>query len=188
MLVGYRRSSTTDQIAGFDAQEVDLRTTGCTKIFSEMVSSVAERAQLEAALDWVRDGDTLCATRLDRLARSTSDLLVIIARLEQKGVGLRLLDFGGGVVDTKSPTGRMLVVMISAVAEFERSLMLERQRAGIAKAKADGKYRGRAPTARAKAAQMRTLRDEGLGPSAIATRLNLSRASVYRILAAGTPT
>jgi DNA invertase Pin-like site-specific DNA recombinase len=183
MLVGYRRSSTTDQIAGFDAQEAQLLATGCTKLFSEMVSSVADRSQLKAALDFVRSDDTLVVTRLDRLARSTVDLLELVAKLEAKGVALRILDFGGGEVDTKSATGKMLLTVLGAVAECERSLMLERQRAGIARAKAEGRYLGRAPTARAKSSQICELKGRGVRPGSIAKQLNISRASVYRILA-----
>lgn len=183
MLIGYRRSSTVEQQAGFEEQERLLLATGCNeKIFSEVVSSVSERAQLLEALAWVREGDTLVVTQLDRLARSTADLLSIISQLEAKGVGLRVLNFGGSPIDTKSPTGKLLVTMFGAVAEFERALMLERQKIGIAKAKADGRYRGRAPTARAKCTQMQELAEAGLGASAIALRLGVSRASVYRIL------
>jgi len=109
MLIGYARTSTVDQIAGLEAQEVALGATGCTKLFVEQVSSVAQRDQLAAALDWVREGDTLVVTRLDRLARSTTDLLGIVAVLEGKAVALRILDFGGSEVDTKSPTGRLLL-------------------------------------------------------------------------------
>lgn len=183
MQIGYMRSSTTEQVAGFEAQRSKLLATGCKRLFEEMVSSVAQRDQLEAALDFVRDGDVLVVCRLDRLARSTSDLLSIIDRLERKNVGLTVLDFGGSSIDTRSPTGRMLVTMFGAVAEFERSLMLERQKAGIAKAQVEGRYRGRAPTARAKLHQMRELRATGLGGSEIAQRLKVSRASVYRLLA-----
>jgi DNA invertase Pin-like site-specific DNA recombinase len=183
VLVGYCRTSTTEQVAGLEAQERTLLATGCTRLFREMVSSVAARAELDAALDFIRDGDALVVTRLDRLARSTTDLLGIVATLERKGVSLRILDFGGADVDTISPTGRMLLTMFAAVAEFERTTMLDRQRAGIAKAKADGRYRGRAPTARAKLAQMRDLRAAGLGASEIAEKLNVGRASVYRVLA-----
>jgi DNA invertase Pin-like site-specific DNA recombinase len=145
---------------------------------------VAVREQLSAALDFVREGDTLVVTKIDRLARSTADLLGIVAKLEAKQVALRVLDFGGSEVDTRSPTGRMLLTMFGAVAEFERAIMLERQRAGIAKAKAEGRYRGRAPTARAKALKVRELRATGMGASAIATALSISRASVYRIIGA----
>ncbi len=187
MLVGYCRVSTTDQIAGAIDQKNLARSVGCEKIFEEMVSSVMDRPQLVAALDFVREGDSLVVTRLDRLARSTADLLSIVSTLDAKSVALRILDFGGGVVDTRSATGRLLLTVLGAVAECERMLMLERQKAGIAKAKAEGRYRGRAPTARAKAEQMRALRSEGLGASAIATRLGVSRASVYRLLAEGLP-
>ncbi|GAO39219.1 putative DNA resolvase [Sphingomonas changbaiensis NBRC 104936] len=186
MFVGYARTSTVDQVAGLEAQERDLaRATGCTgeiKIFVEQVSSVSDRPQLRAALEFVREGDAFIVTRLDRLARSTSDLLSILDVLERKGVALRILDFGGSEVDTKSPSGRFLVTMFGAVAQFERELLLQRQREGIAKAKAEGKYRGRAPTARRKAALMRQLHSEGLKPAEIAARTQTSRASVYRLL------
>lgn len=183
MLVGYARVSTSDQIAGLEAQHRDLEATGCTRIFSERVSSVAKRDELANALDFVRDGDTLVVTRLDRLARSTSDLLAIITTVERKVVALRILDFGGQAVDTTSPSGRLIVTMFGAVAQFERELLLARQREGIAKAKADGKYLGRVPTARRLAPQVRVIHGAGVKPFAIAARLNMSRSSVYRILA-----
>jgi DNA invertase Pin-like site-specific DNA recombinase len=187
MLVGYCRTSTTDQIAGIIDQKNLVSCAGCEKVFEEMVSSVTDRPQLVAALDFVREGDSLIVTRLDRLARSTADLLSIVSTLDAKSVALRILDFGGGVVDTRSATGRLLLTVLGAVAECERMLMLERQKAGIAKAKAEGRYKGRAPTARAKAPQMHALREEGLAPSTIAIRLGVSRASVYRLLAEGSP-
>jgi DNA invertase Pin-like site-specific DNA recombinase len=183
MLIGYARTSTVDQVAGLEAQEAALAATGCTKLFAEQASSVGQRDQLAAVLEWVREGDALVVTRLDRLARSTADLLGIVATLEAKQVGLRILDFGGSEVDTRSPTGRMLLTMFAAVAEFERSIMLERQRAGVARAKAQGKYKGRAPTARRKAGEAKALKAQGLGASAIAAELGVSRASVYRVLA-----
>ena len=177
-------NSSQDQLAGLEAQVEALLETGCQdKIFSEQVSSVAKRDQLEAALDFVREGDTLVVTRLDRLARSTADLLSIVSRLDDKGVGLRIIDFGGDTVDTKSPSGRMLLTMFAAVAQFEREVMLVRQREGISKAKAAGKYKGRAPTARAKTQEIVRLRQEGLGASQIAEDTGVSRSSVYRILA-----
>lgn len=182
MLIGYCRTSTTEQIAGLEAQIGSLGATGCKKLFTEQASSVAQRDQLAAALDFVRDGDTLVVTRIDRLARSTADLLGIVATLEAKQVGLRILDFGGALVDRKSPTGRMLLTMFAAVAEFERNIMLERQRTGIAKAKAEGRYRGRAPTARRQSGRVVELHASGKGASAIAEEIGISRASVYRIL------
>ena len=183
MLVGYARTSTVEQEAGLEAQERLLCATGCTgKIFSEQVSSVGARAKLEAALEFVREGDTLVVTRLDRLARSTAHLLAIIERLEAKQVSLRILDFGGSSVDTQSPSGRLLLTMFAAVAQFEREVMLARQREGIAKAKAQGRYRGRAPTARRQTIQINMLHKNGMGASDIAREVGVSRASVYRLL------
>lgn len=182
MQIGYARVSTADQVAGIEAQERDLSATGCSKLFSERVSSVAQREQLAAALDFVREGDALCVTRLDRLARSTADLLAIIATLEVKGVALRILDFGGQAVDTQSPSGKLIVTMFGAFAQFERELLLQRQREGIQKARAEGKYRGRVPTARRKAKQVHEMRATGLAASEIAAKLGVSRSSVYRIL------
>lgn len=182
MLVGYARTSTVDQEAGLEAQERDLKITGCTKVFSEQVSSVGRRSRLEAALEFVREGDTLVVTKPDRLARSVADLLAIVARLEAKGVGLKVLSMGGSEVNTGTPTGRLMLTMLGAVAEFERALMLERQREGIAKAKDAGKYKGRAPTARRKADEIQRLRADGVKPTEIAERLGIGRASVYRVL------
>ena len=186
MLVGYARTSTTDQIAGLEEQERALLATGCNveKLFTEHVSSLAVRPQLEAALEFVREGDVLCCTKLDRLCRSTADLLSIIAKLEAKGVGLRIMDFGGsGTIDTKSPTGRLLIVVLSAVAEVEVSMMKSRQLAGIARAKALGRYKGRQPLPPAKVAAVKALRASGKGASVIASEVGISRASVYRIVA-----
>ncbi|WP_108881049.1 recombinase family protein [Anderseniella sp. Alg231-50] len=183
MLVGYARTSTVEQQAGLEAQERDLGACGAEKLFVEQVSSIAKRDELQNALEYVREGDTLVVTKLDRLARSTSDLLNIVSRLENNGVGLRILDFGGGEIDTKTPAGRLTVTMFAAMAEFERGMMLERQREGIAKAKAEGKYKGRKPTAMAKSDEVLDLHGEGIGPTEIAARLSIGRASVYRILA-----
>jgi DNA invertase Pin-like site-specific DNA recombinase len=182
MIVGYARTSTVEQEAGLEAQERDLRAAGCGKVFAERVSSIARRAQLEAALEFVRESDTLAVTKLDRLARSVADLLSIVARLESRGVALRVLSMGGAELDTRTPTGKLMLTMLGAVAEFERGLMLERQREGIAKAKAEGKYRGRVPTAQRQADAVQQLKGEGVRPVEIARRLGIGRASVYRIL------
>ena len=110
-LIGYARTSTTDQEAGLDAQLRDLKAAGCTKIFSEKVSSVGERAELDRALDYVRGGDTLVVCKVDRLARSTTGLWEIVRRLEavdDGGAGLRILNLGGDTVDTKSATGKLI--------------------------------------------------------------------------------
>lgn len=183
MLVGYCRTSTTDQLAGFEDQKKQLVATGCNKIFAEQISSIAKRDQLAAALDFVREGDCLIVTRLDRLARSTKDFLEISEQLNAKGVALKVLDFGGSELDTQSATGKMLLVVTSAISEFERSLLLERQKTGIAKAKAEGRYRGRIPTARRRSAEIIRLKEAGNRPAEIAATTGISRSSVYRILA-----
>lgn len=178
--VGYARTSTVDQEAGLEAQHRDLRVAGCAKLFSEQLSSVAtKRPQLEAVLDYVREGDTLIVTKPDRLARSTADLLGITERLKAKGVTLRILSMQ---MDTSTPTGKLMLTMLGGIAEFERDLMLERQREGIAKARADGKYKGRAPTARQKTADVLALKAKGNTADAIAASLQMSRSSVFRIL------
>lgn len=184
MLIGYARTSTSDQHAGLEAQQRDLAAYGCTKVFAEQVSSVAQRQQLEAALDYVRDGDVLVCTKPDRLARSTADLLAIAERLKAKGAGLVVLSMGTGeALDSRNPTSELIFTILGAVASWERKIMLERQREGIAKAKQDGKYQGRQPTARRQAADVMKLRADGVPPSDIAKRLGIGRASVYRIMA-----
>ena len=184
MFVGYARTSTTDQDAGLAAQERDLAAAGCTKVYAEQVSSVAKRERLAAVLDFVREGDVLVVTKPDRLARSTAELLSIVDGLTAKGVGLVVLSMGGERLDTRNPTSKLMLTILAGVATWEREIMLERQREGIAKAKADGKYQGRAPTAMRQAAEVRRLRDEGVAPSDIAKQLRMARASVYRALAA----
>lgn len=181
-LIGYARTSTTEQQAGLDAQLRDLKAAGCKKVFNEQQSSVAARAQLEAALDYCREGDTLVVTKLDRLARSARHLSELVDQLEGKGVTLRILNFGGDAVDTRGATGRLMLNMFAAMAQFEREMMLERQREGIAKAKADGKYKGRKPTARAKAEDAVRLFREGKRVAHIAKQLGIGRGSVYRAI------
>lgn len=183
MLIGYSRTSTIEQVAGFEAQKRDLEAIGVEKLFQEQISSVAKRVELLAAIDYAREGDTLVVTKLDRLARSTSNLLDIVKTLEDKKVALRILDFGGSAIDTKSPTGKLTITMFGAMAQFEREMMLERQREGIAKAKAEGKYKGRKPTVMLQAEEIKRLKSSGLGATAISRKLNIGRASVYRILA-----
>lgn len=183
--VGYARVSTVEQSAGLNAQKRDLTAAGCAKIFAEQASAVsaAPRPQLMAALDYVREGDTLVVTKPDRLARGVTDLLSIEARLAAKGVALKVLSMGGSEVDTRTATGRLTLTLLGAVAEFERALMLDRQREGIAKAKGEGKYRGRAPTVLRQAEEIHRLRDEeGVGPTEIARRLGVARSGVYRVL------
>lgn len=183
MLVGYARTSTADQIAGLESQVRDLQDHGCEKLFCEQVSSVdvAHREQLSALLDFVREGDILVVTKLDRLARSVSHLLSITELLTRKGVSLRILNMN---LDTSTPTGNLMLTLLAGIGQWEREIMLERQREGICKAKAEGKYKGRPPSIDAE--EVKRLRSEGLGASAIAQRLGIARGSVYRVLEAST--
>jgi DNA invertase Pin-like site-specific DNA recombinase len=185
MLIGYARTSTTEQEAGLEAQLRDLSAAGCERVFAERVSSVAPRAELEAALVFVRDGDTLVVTKLDRLARTVTKAWEVVERLEAKGVGLRILSLGGDTVDTRSATGKLILTIFAGFAQFEREMMLERQREGIAKAKTEGRYKGRKPTARAKAEEARRLHAEGKTVTEVAKALGIGRASVYRALEQG---
>ncbi len=179
MHIGYARTSTIEQVAGLEAQERDLTAAGVERVYREQVSSVAPRVQLEAMLDFAREGDTVTVTKLDRLARSVRDLMAIVDRLAAKGVALRILAMN---MDTATPTGKLMLTILGGVAEFERELMLERQREGIAKAKAEKKYKGRAPTARAKSTEIEALLRQHVGPQEISRRLGISRSSVYRVM------
>lgn len=179
VIVGYARTSTVEQVAGFEAQGRELKEAGATKLFSEQVSSVATRPELEAAIDFVREGDTLMVTKLDRLARSVANLIDIVARLQAKGVALRILNLG---LDTATPTGKLMLTVMGGVAEFERAMMLERQREGIAKAKGEGRYKGRKPTVRVRAEEVRVLKAEGKSLRQIADALGISVGSVHGIL------
>lgn len=176
-LVGYGRVSSTDQ--KLDVQTEKLTAAGCTKLFLEKKSgkSTEGRTSLAEALDYVREGDTLIVTRFDRLARSTTDLLAILERLAKQGVAFRCIDQN---IDTSGAMGKFLLTIMGAVAEFELSIRKERQLDGIAKAKAEGVYKGR--PASIDAAKIAKLKADGLGASAIAKKLKIGRASVYRVL------
>lgn len=179
-LVGYARTSTVEQVAGLEAQVAELEAIGCTKVFKEHVSSVdAQRPQLTSALGWVREGDTFIVTRPDRLARSVSALLKIVDELKRRNIHVRILSMG---VDTSSATGTLMLQVLAAVSEFERNIMLERQRAGIAKAKAEGRYKGRTPTARMKSEEVLRLKAAGMSVVNIVRSTGVSRASIYRAL------
>ncbi len=180
MKIGYARTSTLEQIAGFEAQLEELRAQGCEKTYKEQVSSVEERQELSQALDYLREGDTLVVTKLDRLARSMRHLGEIVETIKGKGAHLQILNLG---IDTSNATGELVLNLLGAVSQFERQIMLERQREGIAKAKREGRYKGRKPTARAKADDVLRMRETGKKPTDIAKELGIGRASVYRILA-----
>ena len=179
-VIGYARTSTAEQVAGRADQVAELEKAGATKLFSEQVSGAdAARPALREALDYCREGDVFMVTKPDRLARSTADLLKIVSDLKRDGVAVRILSMD---IDTSTATGELMLTLLAGVAKFERDLMLERQRAGIRAAKEAGRYKGRAPTAQRKAADVLRLKAEGAKVGAIVAATGISRASVYRIL------
>jgi DNA invertase Pin-like site-specific DNA recombinase len=142
---------------------------------------------LSVPLSTCEAGDTLVVTKVDRLARSTVGLWEIVKRLEaveDGGAGLRVLNLGGETVDTKSATGKLILTIFAGFAQFEREMMLERQREGIAKAKGEGRYLGRRPSARLKADEAVKLHRQGRTVTEIAKALSIGRGSVYRALEA----
>ena len=184
MLIGYARTSTIVQDAGLEAQVRDLQAYGCEQLYQEQVSSVGEREQLDSAIKSLRQGDKLVVVKLDRLARSVRHLGELLETLEAKGAGLVILSMGGQQIDTTTATGKMMLNVMASVAQFEREMMLERQKEGIQKAKAEGKYTGRKPTAMAKADSVRALLASGMTKAKVCEQVGISRASLYRILAA----
>jgi DNA invertase Pin-like site-specific DNA recombinase len=180
MIIGYARTSTDHQEHGLRAQIAELERLGCEKIFSEQVSSMSIRPELVRALEFMRDGDVFMVTALDRLARSVADLMEICKTAERKQVTIRVLNLG---MDTNTPTGKLMLTMLAGVAQFEREIMLERQREGITKAKAAGRYKGRKPIEAKRRQQVIALAGEGLSKPRIARETKLGVATVYRILA-----
>lgn len=179
-IVGYARVSTQDQ--RLDAQIDQLHGAGVEKLFQEKKSGVdSNREELARMLEYVRESDVVCCTRIDRIARSTQHLLEIVDQLEKKGVAFRVLNIN---LDTSTPTGKLMLTMLGAIATFERELMLERQREGIQKAKERGAYKGRKPTARMKAEEVLRLVAEGKKKVDVARELGIGIASVHRIVGA----
>ena len=178
-LYGYARVSSADQ--NLCLQENALRAAGCQVIRAEKKSGAARagRTELALLLEFLRAGDTLVVTRIDRLARSLKDLQDIVAELKGRGVALRATE---QPIDTATASGKAFLDMLGVFAEFETNLRRERQREGIAQAKARGAYRGR--KASIDAATVRRLAAEGLPKARIARQLGIGRASVYRLLAA----
>lgn len=175
-MYGYARVSSGDQ--DFEGQEAALRAAGCKVVRAEKVSgtSRAGRAELSTLLDFIREGDELVVTRIDRLARSIADLAAIVATLEERGATLKATE---QPIDTSTAAGRAFLQMLGVFAEFETAIRRERQLEGIARAKAAGVYKGRRPTINPP--EVDRLLAEGIGATEIAQRLGISRASVYRV-------
>lgn len=178
--IGYARVSSTDQDCSI--QEATLAAAGSTIIRTEKQSgtSLKDRQELELALSFLRAGDTLMVTRIDRLARSVADLEVIVKRVREVGAHLRATE---QPIDTASPAGMAFLQMLGVFAQFETAIRKERQLEGIAKAKAAGTYKGRKRTV--PTAEVRRMRAEGISPTEIARSLKVGRASVYRALREG---
>lgn len=179
--VGYARVSTTGQ--SLDTQLAAL--SGCEKIFREKISGAKDdRPELQALLEFVREGDAVQVTKLDRLARNTRHLLEVSEFLQGKGVALNILNIG---INTATPTGKLMLTMIGAIATFEREMMLERQAEGIALAKLKGRYKGRKATAQIKSPQVIELMEQGLSKSEISRQLGIGITSIYRVLRQNRP-
>jgi DNA invertase Pin-like site-specific DNA recombinase len=174
---GYARVSTIDQ--DLTSQELALRAAGCDVIRAEKMSGTRRegRTELETLLHFLRPGDTLVVTRIDRLARSIKDLQDIVHELKARSVTLQATE---QPIDTRSAAGKAFLDMLGVFAEFETNLRRERQLDGIALAKTRGAYRGRKPSI--DRTEVRRLHAAGLGPSVIARQLGIGRASVYRAL------
>lgn len=179
-LIGYARVSTTDQST--DTQVEKLKAVGCHPIRAEKVSGKARegRDELASILDFLRAGDTLVVVKLDRLGRSTRDVLNLVHELEQKGAALRVLE---PAIDTSGPMGKMVLTVLGMVAEMELGFIKERQRTGIEAAKAKGVYKGRPATL--DHAKVLEMHGQGQGATAIAKALQCSRGAVYKVLRAG---
>ncbi|WP_426016644.1 recombinase family protein [Brevundimonas sp. DWR2-3-1b1] len=179
-LVGYARASSISQDTQIQIEALKAAGVEDDHLFVEKRSGATTegRDELAACLKHARRGDTVLVTKLDRLGRSVNDLSRIVADLESRAIGFRVLDQHG--IDTTTTTGKLLFNMLSAFAEFETALRAERQRAGIEKAKAEGRYTGR--PAKIDPIEIARLRAEGLGATEIARRLRVGRASVYRVM------
>jgi DNA invertase Pin-like site-specific DNA recombinase len=175
-IFGYARCSTLDQ--DLSIQAAALKAAGCELIRSEKKSgtSTVGRTELQNLLEFIRKGDVLMITRIDRLARSIGDLQDIVRALQAKGAVLKATE---QPIDMSTAAGKAFLGMLSVFAEFETNIRRERQLEGIARAKAAGVYKGR--PASIDAAEIARLKAEGLGASAIAKRLGIARSSVYRI-------
>ncbi|NMY49282.1 recombinase family protein [Pseudomonas sp. WS 5027] len=181
LMLGYARVSTDDQ--DLTLQRDHLRAAGCNKLFAEKVSGARRvRPELDRMLDHLRPGDVVTVTRLDRLARSTRDLLDIAERIRNCGAGLRSL--AEPWVDTTSPAGRMVMTVFAGIAEFERSLILERTRTGREAAKARGVQFGPRPAlTKAQIDHARRLIDQDdFTVKAAAELLGVHRSTLYRAL------
>lgn len=181
--IGYKRVSTVDQNTGRQLEGVAVG-----KVFEDKASGKdTARPQLQAALEFCREGDTLVVHSMDRLARNLSDLRLLVNALTARGVAVEFVKESLKFTGEDSPMANLLLSMLGAVAEFERALILERQREGIALAKAEGKYKGRKRTLSAgQVMELRTRAASGeVSKTALALEYGVSRETLYQYLKAG---
>jgi DNA invertase Pin-like site-specific DNA recombinase len=181
-LIGYARVSTDDQEAQLQLDA--LSEAGCTRIFTDKASGKnTDRPELAAALDYARPGDTVCVWKLDRFARSLIDLVTMVDALAARGIGFKVLTGALASIDPNTPDGRLMLQVVGAMAEFERDLIKDRTRAGLAAAKAQGRTGGRPVVMDAdKLAAAKVRRAKGESVTAVAKALGVSRATLYRAL------
>ena len=182
MKIGYARVSSGEQQTSLEEQEAILLAQGCYQVFKESVSASSHRSEFVKMLKFARNDDTVVVTKLDRLSRSTEETLSMIDQFIAHDVRLCVLDVADGCLNLGSASVRMWVSVMSTFAEYERELALTRQRTGIERARVEGKYKGRAPTARAKSDEVIRLHEGGMKAATIAKTLNISRASAYRFI------
>jgi DNA invertase Pin-like site-specific DNA recombinase len=177
-IIGYLRPDTNEQ--NVQSQLDQLKASGASKIFQEQSAGTKrDRPQLDKLMAAVRGGDTLVVTSLDRIAYNTRHLLEIIESLNSAGASLKVIDHG---IDTSTPNGEVIRMLLAAIADFERQILREGQSVGIARAKREGRYKGRKPTAMAKTDEVLALSEQGVTRQKIADQLGIGVASVYRIL------
>ena len=179
MKVGYARTSSLSQVGGLESQIKKLEEYGCEKIFAEQYTGTTTegREQLRECLNFVREKDEIVFVRVDRIARSSYDLQCIVKELKEKGVDITATD---QPISTKDATSKCFLDMLGVFAELENSIRAERQASGVARAKALGKYKG--GKSKINVEEIKKLKSEGLGATAIARKLNIHRDSVYRLL------
>lgn len=181
-IIGYARVSTTEQ--NLDLQLNALEAAGAARVFSDqgVSGSKTERPQLTAVLDHLRAGDTLTVWKLDRLGRNTRHVLEVVEELEARGVGFRSLT---EAIDTTGPMGKAMLTIMAAFAQLERDTIIERTRAGLAAAAENNRHGGRPRKVDdAAAAKVHELKAKGINATDIGKMLGISRATVYRYLAA----